>query len=154
MLCILRYCFFDQDDTLLDFVDEFLDCLVAVIPVLAVQVQSGCSSEQHVDIYVFSHFYILLFNKPANIIQLSCLVFNTIKQHNIIKLDRRCCMGDLKYRTRLSTSVNSGLYKAIYNYSIETRIPLSRLVDDALEKYLKENNIPYQLSDEFKKQIK
>ena len=42
-------------------------------------------------------------------------------------------MGDLKYRERLSSSVDKGLYRAIRKYSIETRIPLSKLLDEAIE---------------------
>ena len=50
---------------------------------------------------------------------------------------------DLKYRKRMSTSVDKGLYKAIYNYSIDTKVPLSRLLDEAIEDYLKKKNLEY-----------
>lgn len=53
-------------------------------------------------------------------------------------------MDDLKYRERLSTSIDKGLHKAIYNYSIDSKIPLSRLVDEAIEDYLKKKNIAYE----------
>lgn len=53
-------------------------------------------------------------------------------------------MDDLKYRVRLSTSVDKGLHKAIYNFSINSKIPLSRLLDEALEDLLKKRNIPYE----------
>lgn len=56
-------------------------------------------------------------------------------------------MGDLKYRERISSSIDKGIYKAIYNYSIETKIPLSRLLDDAIEDYLKKFSITYSKED-------
>ena len=59
---------------------------------------------------------------------------------------------DLKYRKRLSTTVDIGLYKAIYNYSIDSRIPLSRLLDDAIEEFLKRNGVPYEISGPYKKE--
>lgn len=62
-------------------------------------------------------------------------------------------MGDLKYRERLSSSVDKGLYRAIHNYSIETRIPLSRLLDEAIEDYLKKNQIAYEVMDNGRKLI-
>lgn len=54
-------------------------------------------------------------------------------------------MDDLKYRKRLSTSVDKGIYRAVYNYSIDTRIPLSRLLDEALEDFLHKNNVEYMV---------
>lgn len=63
-------------------------------------------------------------------------------------------MGDLKYRERLSSSVDKGLYKAIYNYSVKTRIPLSRLLDEAIEDYLNKNDIPFEVSAPYHKQLK
>ena len=51
--------------------------------------------------------------------------------------------GDLKYRKRISTTIDKGLYKAFYNHSFDSRIPLSRLLDDAIEGYLKKNGIEY-----------
>ncbi|WP_418706782.1 ribbon-helix-helix domain-containing protein [Anaerotruncus massiliensis (ex Liu et al. 2021)] len=59
---------------------------------------------------------------------------------------------DLKYRKRLSTSVDSGLYKAIYNYSVDTKIPLSRLMDDAIEAFLKAHEISYEIAAPYKKE--
>lgn len=58
----------------------------------------------------------------------------------------------LKYRSRLSTSVDKGLYKEFYNYSIESRIPLSRLLDEAIEDYLKKLGIPYEVEAPYKKE--
>ena len=59
-------------------------------------------------------------------------------------------MDDLKYRKRMSTSINKGLYLAIYNYSVDSRIPLSRLLDEAIEDLLKKKNVNYQI--EFSKE--
>ena len=60
--------------------------------------------------------------------------------------------GDLKYRKRFTTSIDMGLYKAIYNYSIESKIPLSRLADEAIEDFLKKNALPYQYDGPYKKE--
>lgn len=54
----------------------------------------------------------------------------------------------------MSSSIDKGLYKAIYNHSIATRIPLSRLLDDAIEDYLKKNNIEYEVFGPYKKELK
>lgn len=59
---------------------------------------------------------------------------------------------NLKYRVRLSTTVDKGLYKAFYNASIDTRIPLSRMLDDAIEDYLKKNNVEYTVDGPYKKE--
>lgn len=63
-------------------------------------------------------------------------------------------MDDLKYRKRLSTSVDKGIYKAVYNYSVDTRIPLSRLLDEALEDFLNKNDVPYLVEAPYKKRNK
>ena len=60
-------------------------------------------------------------------------------------------MDDLKYRKRLSTSMDKGIYKAVYNYSVDTRIPLSRLLDEALEDFLNKNDVPYLVEAPYKK---
>lgn len=60
-------------------------------------------------------------------------------------------MNDLKYRARISSSIDKGLYKAIYNYSLETKIPLSRLLDDAIEDFLNKNGIEYTIEAPYKK---
>ena len=52
---------------------------------------------------------------------------------------------DLKYRKRMSTSIDKGLYKAIFNYSVDTKIPMSRLLDEAIEDFLKKKQIPYEM---------
>jgi len=62
--------------------------------------------------------------------------------------------GDLKYRTRFTTSVDNGLYKALYNYSIDSKIPLSRLVDEAIEDLLKKNDLPFEAEAPYKKERK
>jgi len=61
---------------------------------------------------------------------------------------------DLKYRSRLGTSIDKGLYKAFYNYSIDTRIPLSRLADEAIEDFLKKHKLPYEIEAPYKKEKK
>ena len=60
--------------------------------------------------------------------------------------------GDLKYRLRFTTSVDKGLYKAFYNYSIDSKIPLSRLTDEAIEDFLKKNKLPYEVEAPYKKE--
>ena len=60
--------------------------------------------------------------------------------------------GDLKYRIRFTTSIDKGLYKAFYNYSIDSKIPLSRLADEAIEDFLTKNNITYSVEAPYKKE--
>ena len=60
--------------------------------------------------------------------------------------------GDLKYRTRFTTSIDKGLYKAFYNYSIESKIPMSRLADEAIEAFLIKNNVQYEIEAPYKKE--
>ena len=60
--------------------------------------------------------------------------------------------GDLKYRIRFTTSVDKGLYKAFYNYSIESKIPMSRLADEAIEALLMKNNVQYEIEAPYKKE--
>ena len=62
--------------------------------------------------------------------------------------------GDLKYRTRFTTSIDNGLYKALYNFSIDSKIPLSRLVDEAVEDLLVKNKLPYDVESPYKKEKK
>ena len=63
-------------------------------------------------------------------------------------------MADLKYRERLSSSIDKGLYKAFYNYAVSTRIPLSRLMDEAIEDFLIKKDIPYEKSSPYQKELK
>ena len=62
--------------------------------------------------------------------------------------------GDLKYRTRFTTSVDKGLYKALYNYSIDSKVPLSRLADEAIEDFLTKKNLSYEVEAPYKKEKK
>jgi len=62
--------------------------------------------------------------------------------------------GDLKYRTRFATTIDNGLYKALYNYSIDSKIPLSRLTDEAIEDFLIKNKLAYNVDGPYKKEKK
>ena len=62
--------------------------------------------------------------------------------------------GDLKYRTRFTTSIDNGLYKALYNFSIDSKIPLSRLADEAIEDFLTKNKVVYEVEGPYKKEKK
>ena len=73
------------------------------------------------------------------------------KLYNQIE-DVICMAGDLKYRIRFTTSVDKGLYKALYNHSIDSKIPLSRLADEAIEDFLKKNNLQYTVEAPYKKE--
>ena len=70
-----------------------------------------------------------------------------------LPLRKECAkMSDLKYRVRLSTSVDKGLHTAIYNYSLQTGIPLSRILDSAIEMYLVKNGISYTKETPYKQE--
>ncbi len=58
-------------------------------------------------------------------------------------------MIELKYRRRLSTSVDKGLYEALFNYSYDSGIPMSRLLDRAIEDFLKKNELPYEKKEPY-----
>ena len=62
--------------------------------------------------------------------------------------------GDLKYRTRFTTSIDKRLYKALYNFSIDSKIPLSRLADEAIENFLIKNKLSYSVESPYKKEKK
>jgi len=62
--------------------------------------------------------------------------------------------GDLKYRTRFATTIDNGLYKALYNFSIDSKIPLSRLTDEAIEDLLTKNKLSYEVEAPYKKEKK
>jgi len=49
-------------------------------------------------------------------------------------------MSDLTTRKRFTTTVDKKLLKKLDNLSKETRIPKSRLIDEAIELLLKEHN--------------
>ena len=48
-------------------------------------------------------------------------------------------MGDLKTRTRKMISIKNELVKALEKLSAETRIPQSRLMDEAIELLLRKH---------------
>ncbi len=58
-------------------------------------------------------------------------------------------MDDLKYRRRFSTSVDKGIHKAFYNYSIETGMQMSKMTDEAFEDYLKKHGVPYERQEAY-----
>ena len=63
-------------------------------------------------------------------------------------------MDDLKNRRRLTTSVDKGIYKAFVNYSLDTMIPASRMMDEALADYLNKKNVKYELQGSYRKKVK
>lgn len=48
---------------------------------------------------------------------------------------------DLKYRQRVTTSIDKALYKAFRELSDKTRVPQSKLFDEAIEDLLKKNGL-------------
>jgi len=62
--------------------------------------------------------------------------------------------GDLKYRSRFTTTIDKGLHKALYNFSIDSKIPLSRLTDEAIEDFLVKNKLSYEVEGPYKKERK
>ena len=44
---------------------------------------------------------------------------------------------NLKNRTAISTAIDNEVYKKLKEYSYETSIPISKIIDKALEMYLK-----------------
>ncbi len=52
---------------------------------------------------------------------------------------------ELKYRARLSTSIDKGLERALRELSLQTYVPISRLLDEALEALLKKRGVPYEM---------
>ena len=52
-------------------------------------------------------------------------------------------MIDLKYRARLSTSIDIGIYKAFYNYSAQSLVPMSRMLDEAIGDFLKKRGVTF-----------
>ena len=59
--------------------------------------------------------------------------------------------GDLKYRARFTTSIDKGIYVALYNYSIDSQIPLSRLADEAFEDFLKKYGVEFSREAPYKR---
>lgn len=49
-------------------------------------------------------------------------------------------MSDLKNRERLGTSLPIGLVKQLKDYSEKTMVPISKIIEKAIEKYLNELN--------------
>ena len=52
--------------------------------------------------------------------------------------------GELKNRDRLSTTVDKGLYKAIKGYCDRSLVPMSKIIDEAVEDFLIKKGIPYE----------
>lgn len=44
---------------------------------------------------------------------------------------------DLKTRTPIGSAIDKELYKQLKNYSAETKIPISKILDMAIEQFLK-----------------
>ena len=59
--------------------------------------------------------------------------------------------GDLKYRARFTTSIDKGIYIALYNYSIDSKIPMSRLADEAFADFLNKYGIEFSNETPYKK---
>jgi len=51
-------------------------------------------------------------------------------------------MNDLKYRVKISTTVDTNLHKAFEALARETRIPMSKLYDEAIADLLKKHGKP------------
>jgi hypothetical protein len=49
-------------------------------------------------------------------------------------------MSDLKTRTRIGNTLNSDLLKSLKELSSNTRIPMSRLLDEAVEDLIQKHN--------------
>lgn len=54
--------------------------------------------------------------------------------------------NELKYRERFTTSVDKNLLKSFRELAEERREPLSWLTDDALDDFLRKNNITVEKS--------
>lgn len=54
----------------------------------------------------------------------------------------------LKYRTRFTSSLRNELIEPFNELSKITRIPKTRLLDEAIEDLLKKHNIPYSFEKE------
>lgn len=52
-------------------------------------------------------------------------------------------MDDLKYRSRFSTSIDKGIYRAFYNYSLDSGMQMSKMADEAFGDYLAKHGITY-----------
>ena len=50
----------------------------------------------------------------------------------------------LKNRTAFENAVDTKLYTPFKKYSEDTRVPLSKLLDEAIEDFLKKHSIPYE----------
>ncbi len=48
---------------------------------------------------------------------------------------------ELKYRKRLSTTIDAGLWEQLHELNWNSRIPVSRLLDEAVELLLKNHHI-------------
>ena len=49
----------------------------------------------------------------------------------------------LKYRVPFSDAIEKKLYDSFKSYSKKTKIPMSKMLDEAIEDYLKKHKIKY-----------
>ncbi|MCM3655394.1 ribbon-helix-helix domain-containing protein [Metabacillus litoralis] len=59
-------------------------------------------------------------------------------------------MGDLKTRTRIGNTIDTNLLKKLKDLSGNTRIPMSRLLDEAVEDLIQKHNTTYTPSNSYK----
>jgi metal-responsive CopG/Arc/MetJ family transcriptional regulator len=59
-------------------------------------------------------------------------------------------MSDLKTRTRIGNTLDTNLLKKLKDLSSNTRIPMSRLLDEAVEDLIQKHNTTYTPSNRYK----
>jgi metal-responsive CopG/Arc/MetJ family transcriptional regulator len=58
-------------------------------------------------------------------------------------------MSDLKTRTRIGNTLDTNLLKKLKDLSSNTRIPMSRLLDEAVEDLIQKHNTTYTPSSRY-----